>query len=364
MKPYRLESEMLMERSAIVRLANAGLWEWLMGEEKPAYAVESGVATICIDGPISQKGGPWWQGYDTIQQTFEAALADEAVSSVILKINSPGGVCSGCFTAVRAMTASKARSGKRVFAYADESAYSAAYALACVADQIYMPAEGGVGSIGVIGSLEDWTGFNERVGIKVAVVVSGSHKADGHPDVPLKPDVIARYQARVDQLAESFIGFVAMSRGITPASIVKLEAACVYGAQAEISNLVDGVESFDFVVNLARKPSTTNGKNSMSNQTKPDIATQPYTPTAQDRRAFKVHGMNAEAQALFVERRTEEIKEAAKVRAEAQTDRAHAASDNFDAYDEEQIEMLGGTEAARSQYLANRKALAKGSKVA
>lgn len=215
------------------------------------YEVKDRVAILCIDGPLMQRGGWWWMGYDCILDQFDDALKDAEVDAIVLKINSPGGVCSGCFTAARSMLAMKAEAGKKIYAYADESAYSAAYAIASVADEIYLPREGGVGSVGVIGTLQDWSAYNERVGIKVAVVTSGKHKADGHPDVALTKDVIARYQVRVNMLAQSFAEIVASSRGMTPEAVLGLEAACFYGEEAVTAGLANGVRSFEDVMALA-----------------------------------------------------------------------------------------------------------------
>jgi ClpP class serine protease len=220
-------------------------------DDQREYDVEDGVATICIDGPIMQRGGWWYEGYDTILDKFDDALEDAEVEAVVLKINSPGGVCSGCFSAARSMIDLKKKAGKPVYAFADESAYSAAYALACVADEIYLPREGGVGSVGVIGVLQDWTAFNERVGIKVAVITSGAHKADGHPDMPLKADVIARYQARVTQLGGYFAELVGASRGMTTEAVLALQADCLYGDAAVAAGLANGVKSFEDVMALA-----------------------------------------------------------------------------------------------------------------
>jgi signal peptide peptidase SppA len=308
---FRLESEMLLESRVLARAAHGGLLDFLLAAENDdrAYTVDGGVATLGIDGPLMQKGGWWWEGYDTILEKFSAALADPEVTSVVLKINSPGGVCSGCFSAARSMIDLKKKAGKPVYAFADESAYSAAYALACVADEIYIPREGGVGSVGVIGTLQDWSAFNERQGIKVAVVVSGAHKADGHPDMPLKADVVARYQRRVDELATSFIELVSMARGVTTESIRKLEAACVYGDAAIISNLADGISSFEDVVAKARTSATgslNQGKNVMTNTTKASASNE-VTLTAEDRDFCERFSVDP---AKFLAQRTKDLADA------------------------------------------------------
>ncbi|MBS2017482.1 MAG: hypothetical protein JST00_31660 [Deltaproteobacteria bacterium] len=48
-----------------------------------------------------QKGGFWFDGYEALGKRFRATLANPEARSTVLKINSPGGVCAGCFEAVR-----------------------------------------------------------------------------------------------------------------------------------------------------------------------------------------------------------------------------------------------------------------------
>jgi HK97 family phage prohead protease len=211
------------------------------------------VAVIRIEGPLMQRGGWWWDGYEAIQERFAEALKDASVGAIVLRINSCGGVVAGCFEAVRAMRRAKVAAGKPVIAFADEAAYSAAYAVATVADEIYLPEPGGVGSVGVIGCLFDETEALKSFGLKVVVVTSGKLKADGHPDVPLSDDVVRRYQARIDDLGDQFATLVAEARGRTSRYVLGLEAACLYGREAASKGLADGVRSFDDVLAMAEE---------------------------------------------------------------------------------------------------------------
>jgi signal peptide peptidase SppA len=218
------------------------------------------VAVVTIDGPIERRGGWWYDGFESVSTRFARALADERVQSVLLRINSPGGVVSGCFETARRMRAAAAQAGKPVVAYADESAYSAAYALASVAEKIVLPASGGVGSVGVIQTLYDESKANELMGLRVEVVTSGERKADGHPDVPLTKDVIARVEARVEQLAQLFAELVAEHRpGMTAASVRALQAACLYGADAVAKGLADQVGTLESAIALCLQLSAGRG---------------------------------------------------------------------------------------------------------
>lgn len=218
---------------------------------------------VTIEGPLEQRAG-WWDGYDAIAARFKEALKDDTTSSVVLRIDSPGGDAAGCFEAVRMMREAGKRSGKRIVTYVDESAYSAAYALACVADEIYLPPSGGVGSVGVIATLMDRVASNEMWGLNVRVVHAGAHKADGHPDVPLSDDAIAGVQDDVNKLAAMFFDTVSASRGIKPKAVEALQAACLMGDEGLEAGLADGLMGFDELIAMlandeatgARAPST------------------------------------------------------------------------------------------------------------
>lgn len=230
-----------------------GAFFWCLDEESEGDDVEvsDGVAVMSVLGPLEQRGGWWWDGYDTIQGRLEAALAREDVRSVVVRIDSPGGDVAGLFEAVKAMRAAKVAAGKPVYAYVDELAASAGYALACVADEIYLPPSGCVGSIGIITTLVDQTKSNEKWGLNIQVIASGARKADGNPDVPLTSGVIAETQRRVNMLAELFASVVSDARP-SLGDPLALEAAVFYGEEAVSRGLADGIMSFADVISAAK----------------------------------------------------------------------------------------------------------------
>ena len=217
--------------------------------EDVAEIVDGGIAVMCIEGPLESKAGSswwcWFDDYESILERFKSAIESEDVRAVLLKIDSPGGSAAGLNECVDAMLRLKVTSGKPVVAYADEGVYSAAYALACVADEIYLPRAGGVGSIGVISSLCDITKMNEKDGVRVEVVTSGARKADFNPNVPITGAAIARVQSRVDGLAKLYWELVKETRGV---SAKKLEADTFYGPDAVKRGLADGVMSLEDVL--------------------------------------------------------------------------------------------------------------------
>ncbi len=209
--------------------------------------IADGVAVLSIDGPLEHKGGDswwsYWQTYEDLARDFQLILNDGAVQAVVLKFDSPGGECAGLNETVAIMQKMKVASGKPVIGYVDEACYSAAYALAMVADEIYLPESGGVGSIGVITAMCDVTKLNEKQGVRVEVIASGAKKTDGHPAVALSDGAIKRTRRVVDKLAASFFDLVAAGRGLSADVVKGFEAGTFTGQDAVNAGLADGVMS-------------------------------------------------------------------------------------------------------------------------
>lgn len=221
----------------------------------PSYSyrdscTDSGIFVLQICGPLEHKSGAWFENYESILGRFEGALCDDDVRAVILQIDSPGGEVSGLQETVRRMIECKERYGKPVVAYCDEEAYSAAYALATSADDIYLPESGGCGSVGVLATVCDRTQATKDAGLRIEVVRSGTRKAEGHPDIPLSDSVLSRVQKRVDELGKQFFRLVSQSRPISIKDLKDLQGATVFGQKAVDIGLATAVASFDEVVEI------------------------------------------------------------------------------------------------------------------
>jgi ClpP class serine protease len=220
-----------------------------------SYELRNGVAIISIIGPLMQYGGWWYDGHWSVQCRIVAALLDARVGSIVIEINSPGGVVAGCFDAVRAVRELARAVGKKIYAFALDGAYSAAYAWAMVANELHLPDSGGVGSVGVLGCIESWDRFNKEMGIDIAIIRSGTQKADGHPDLPLDPAAVAREQIEVDRLAVIFAGIVSESRSLTVDDVLAKQGATIHGPDAVASGFADSVTTFSAVLAMAEQAS-------------------------------------------------------------------------------------------------------------
>lgn len=255
-------------------------------------SVKSGVAVISICGPLEHKGGggSWWAWFDSyasILDRFEGALRSEDVKAVLLQIDSPGGEVSGLQETVRRMRKLRKESGKPVVAYADDEAYSAAYALACAADEIYLPESGGIGSVGVLATLCDRTKMTQKLGLRIEVIRSGPLKAEGHPDIPLSDATMGRVQRRVDGLARQFFRLVNEARPISMKDLAAMGGGLSYGQKAVDAGLADGVMAFsDVLAALAEDESFDNLNRRSVPSTPDDRSASGSTTEGDDEMAF------------------------------------------------------------------------------
>lgn len=262
--------------------AHTDFWQEDGGWCRP-YVVQNRILQIPIKGvllndfPYQLYG--WATGYDYILEAFKRGCADYAIGAIkgiALVCDTPGGMVAGCFDAIDKMIALKSETGCPVRAFAHESAYSAGYAIATVADSIAVSRTGGVGSIGVVTSHVDLSGMYQRLGVKVTFIASDPSKVEGNPTESPSAEFLARTQARIDELYSIFVAAVARSRGLSEDAIRNdLKAHCYTATQAVSNGLADSIGSLDdataaFAAFLDAPSETPEGDEEMST---PDTST-------------------------------------------------------------------------------------------
>ncbi len=221
-----------------------GEYEERDGVADRGFTEEGDAAVVDISGPLLNRAEGFWSlffdDYVSIRARVAAAL-ETPCRRVILRINSPGGDAHGCFELSRELRAMARAAGKTLLAYADGMAASAAYAIACAADEIHVPPAACVGSIGVLQPMCDVTQMNQAMGLNVVIVSSGKAKTDGHPDVAISEEAVTRVQAQIDGLAALFFDLVAEMRGVDAEAVRGLDGALFYGDRAISARLGDRV---------------------------------------------------------------------------------------------------------------------------
>lgn len=231
------------ERRGILAIEPKAFFD-LFGSSTPANEPDDAglVESVFIRGPLDHHDDGWCDSYDAIARRVKSACEGPA-QTIVLRIDSPGGDVMGCFETSRAIREMVKAADKTLLAHVDGSACSAAYAIACSADRIYAAPSARLGSIGVIATRHDFTGMDEKFGVKIAIVTSGARKADGHPSMPITTAELAELQSCVDAYAAQFFALVAELRGGLEAA--PLQAAVFSATDAQGVRLADEVQSFE-----------------------------------------------------------------------------------------------------------------------
>lgn len=207
------------------------------------YVVKQGVLQIPVKGMLLHNFpyavGSYATGYYYIQKALERGLADPEVKGIALVCDSPGGHVAGCFELADRIHA--ARGVKPIQAFAHESAYSAAYAIASSASKITVSRTGGVGSIGVVTMHVNFADAMKQAGIEVTFIFAGKHKVDGNPYEALSASAKERIQARIDETYGVFCAAVARNRGVDEKQIRKTEALTFGAVDAVDRKLADKI---------------------------------------------------------------------------------------------------------------------------
>ncbi|WP_353279070.1 S49 family peptidase [Wolbachia endosymbiont (group B) of Longitarsus flavicornis] len=236
------------------------------------HSIKSNVertAIIPIHGILTKKPGAFDEmlgmtSYEQIEVQVKQALEDSSIETILLDIDSPGGEVNGIFDLADFIYSARAK--KRIVAITNDDAYSAAYAIASSAEKVYVSRTSGVGSIGVIASHIDQSGFDEKQGIKYTTIFAGSRKNDLNPHEPMTSESLESLQKEVDRLYEMFVQLIARNRNLSIEAIKSTEAGLYFGEKAVEIGLADGVTTFFEFINNHKSRSVSMTTNELTEE--------------------------------------------------------------------------------------------------
>ena len=270
--PWAVVPEYLAE---ILAAADAAVSE-RMRRDSPATQVHGAVAVVPVYGLLKKRGSgllsALYGGADT--ETLGAALAaladDQAVSAIVLDVDSPGGSVYGVqelADAVRLVSAVKP-----VYAVANSLAASAAYWIASAvgAGRFYASPSADGGSVGVYMLHLDFSEAMAEAGVKPTFVYAGEHKVEGNWYEPLSDDARAYLQGIVDETYADFVSSVAQGRNTTPEAVRAGfgKGRIVASRQALASGMVDGIATLSDVIRIAASEAQAQGQRTAVNRTR------------------------------------------------------------------------------------------------
>jgi signal peptide peptidase SppA len=233
--------------------------------------------------------------HESIRNNFQEAMGNPTISQIIFDIHSGGGSAEGAFATSDLIY--QARGGKPITAFINEQAYSAAYLIASAADRIFMPAMGGVGSIGVIMDHVDISKLEEKEGIHHEAIYSGARKNDFSSHAPLSTDARAIAQKRVDEVYALFVDTVSRNRNIETKNIYDLDSGVLYGQDAIKYKLADKIIDQNKILEEITIP-TGGKKMSFFGRRKEDVASLESLEVEIGERDKKIIALNVKIQEL------------------------------------------------------------------
>lgn len=183
---------------------------YMQDNDTPTVSRKTVTAVVNIDGEISADS---YASAENIIPLLNKAFENAAAKAIILRINSPGGAPVQTHEMIMEIKHLRNKHpDKKVYAVIEDLGASAAYMLACVADEIYADESSIVGSIGVISESFGFVETIKKLGIERRLYISGSNKGMLDPFSPMKPEQVKMLQTELDILHDSFITWVKETR--------------------------------------------------------------------------------------------------------------------------------------------------------
>lgn len=249
-----LNQRNMMNPSQVVTLESEG-------EDKPDdlddFDPNSGVGVITIEGALSYKPiyglcGEVGCSYTSLLDQAEDMI-EAGAKTLVLNIDSGGGEGYGCMETANELRKMCDEAGVYLIAYNDGSVASAAYAIACAADEVISNPFADTGSIGVLVALMNDSKALEQEGYTRSFIYAGNKKIPYAEDGSWKESFLEDLQVKVDTLYSQFVDHVNKYTGIDTKVIRGFEAGMFSAPEALANGLINKImtrsEFVEYLVN-------------------------------------------------------------------------------------------------------------------
>jgi protease IV len=226
----------------------------------PGRKTKPTIAVVTLAGPIvSGRGGRQLSplgtssaGGDTIAAALREAGADDAVSAVVLRVDSPGGSVTGSETVWREVNRLR-EAGKPVVASMGAVAASGGYYVSMAADAIVANPGTITGSIGVVTGKLVARDLKDRLGIGSDSVRTNRNADAWSLNKPFTDEQHAHVEAEADLFYTDFVQRVAQGRDMAVEEVDTVAQGRVWtGADALARGLVDELGGLRTAIDRAK----------------------------------------------------------------------------------------------------------------
>jgi protease-4 len=219
---------------------------------RPAVGLVEAIGQIRTGRSKSGPGGRA-AGSDTVASALRAAVNDDRIRAIVLRVNSPGGSYVASDTIWREVCRAR-EAGKPVVASMGDLAASGGYFVSMASDVIVAEPATLTGSIGVFGGKLQTTGLFQRFGVNVESLGEGRHALMFSPQTGFSEDEWAKLNEWLDFVYDDFTAKVAAGRGMTRDEVHAVARGRVWtGADAVQRGLVDELGSLRRATEIARE---------------------------------------------------------------------------------------------------------------
>lgn len=237
----------------------AGLFDVDLDKIPQTFFMDGDIAVMQIDGIITPKADFFSQLFggssiDVMTRDLKALVDNDDVASIVLDIDSPGGVVFGIQEFAKMVFAARER--KPVFAITSSMMASAAMWIGAAAERVFITSETAItGSIGVVVNHIDISGLEGKLGIKTTEIASGKFKRIASSFAPLTEEGRAELQSQVDHIYAAFVADVAKFRGVSEETVRSdmADGKLFIGSMGLKAGLVDGLKSMEGVINSIKE---------------------------------------------------------------------------------------------------------------
>lgn len=212
------------------------------GESKILLLRIEGVIQHGISSPI---GPPLPDLVERVRRSLDRARRDPSIAGLLLHVDSPGGGVTASDVIYDQIREYQDDTGVPVLAHFGDLAASGGYYVAMAADQVMASPTTTTGSIGVIVSIINFSGFLEHHDVEEIQITPGDTPLKGLGSMlsPMQPEERQVLQRLVESMYQRFLDIVDQGRpDLTRDAVEKLADGSIFSADRALENgLVDAI---------------------------------------------------------------------------------------------------------------------------
>ncbi|NEX13857.1 MAG: signal peptide peptidase SppA [Prosthecochloris sp.] len=216
------------------------------------------IAVITASGPIVRSSDDVMAGAEqsfdeeTLRSSVQAALDDQSVKAIVLRIDSPGGDALASVNMLQILDSAKVK--KPIVASMSSVAASGGYMIALAADTVFAEPLSLTGSIGVYALKPEISKLQEKIGLKREVFTRGDNADAFTVFKPLDEAGFAKFMETTGWIYNDFLSKVARSRKMTREEVEDVAGGRVWTGEMAVKNgLVDRIGGLKEAVAAAQR---------------------------------------------------------------------------------------------------------------